>query len=157
MARPRLHNFPPQKMLVSIGRILRADLDAEQTDLAKAQATMAAEQKARDESDAAREAAGLDYREWYKLHPDPPRSDAWLDEHGAKHRLEALQAWGIPYNLPLFTGCDLTPSARVAAQTAIRKLESDGLVKLTGAKARYVSLTAAGWERLKEGKPDASP
>lgn len=153
MARPKLHNFPPQNMLASIGRLLRAALDEEKAIVADARAKQAAEKRAMERSNQAREAAGKSYREWYDLHPDPPTSGAYQDEHFAKERIADLEADGIAYDLVAFTGRDLSPSARIAAQKSIRILENQGLVALVGAHARFVKLTLAGWERLKKPAP----
>ena len=107
MARPKLHNFPPQNMLASIGRLLRAALDEEKAIVADARAKQAAEKRAMERSNQAREAAGKSYREWYDLHPDPPTSGvstvaatATSNPASAIHRARLLRLVSIAEEYP---------------------------------------------------------
>lgn len=150
MARPRLHSFPLPDLLHRIANgvaATHADLTA------KINATKAAageSRAARDAWYAECQANGISWgqavqmAEWQKSHPEP----AYVDEstHDLERALKDLERWGIDYDLQAFTGrSDLTPSARIAAQTSIRGLEAAGLIQLFGAKAQSVRLTPAGW------------
>jgi len=143
-------------MLRSIASVIQARRDALEAILADAVAEQADEAREQAKSNAEREAASLSYHEWGQLHPDPPRGDGWHREYHAKRELAHLEEFGVPYSLAQFTGrSDLTPSARIAAQTTIRKLESSGLVDLFGAKAQSVRLTPTGWAAV--GEPAHAP
>lgn len=145
MARPAIHCFPPLEMLSSIAAAtltLRGALNAK---LEAALDEQERERQRREADNAARVAAGASYAEWGQLHPSPPSSnDAWYQEREAREGLKQLDEFGIPYDLPAFTGRDLTPSARIAAQKCVRELEARRLVVLLGVKARWVKLTEPG-------------
>lgn len=144
MGRPRLHSFPADEMLRRIAGVIQARREALQAELDAAQADQAAEREAAAANEAARIASGLDYAQWARLRPQPPRGDGWHREYHAKRALADL-ANGIPYDLEAFTGRnDLTPSARIAAQKSIRQLEAEGLVKIEGMRAVSINITPAG-------------
>lgn len=137
MGRPKLHDIDAGKLLASITSIYTTSLESVRSELA------AAELIEQDRANVAREV-------YY---------DAFHAAHTCRRELAVLESDGIPYDLPAFLGYLPTASQRILAQTAIRKLEADGLVTLLGAKARWIKPTAAGIAKVKptttEGIADA--
>ncbi|MBC7855910.1 MAG: hypothetical protein IAF94_20980 [Pirellulaceae bacterium] len=131
MARPRLHDFPAPDMLRRIGGVVRAKREALEKQLAD---VLAGWEEARTSHDG----------RWSEVNSVKFFSEQALAE---------LARDGVMYDLLVFTGQQLTPSARIAAQKCIRTLEEQGFLKLIGAHARWVNVTDAGWAKLAELAP----
>jgi hypothetical protein len=118
MGRPKLYDIDPNRLLAAIVAQYRGRL-----------ATIAAE---RATQQAAADARGHDW----------PQHD--LAARELDRRRDEITSNGLVYNLPLWLGHDPTASERIIAQRAIRLLESQGLLTILGAHARWVKPTPAG-------------